>query len=577
MSYFDIKGSNRSLKVDDEVLVLLPDNTNKLLTSWQGPYKVLKVMNKVDYLVDVKGKKKLYHINLLKKYIRRSNMCLNLADESNRNKYLLSPVVNFCVLDSSEGIITVPKNEEKVLNICTELSTEQKCELNDLLTKYDEVFSELPGCTDTLTHKISLVTNEPIRSKVYPVPVHLREEFNKEVDRLFELGIIEPSQSPYCSPVVMIKKPDNSYRVAQDFRALNSITNFDAEPMPNIEDDLYKFSNAVFISELDITKAYHQVKLDLDSKKYTAFPTYKGLMQYTRMPFGLVTACATYIRLMRIVFDKISNVSVYFDNIYVISKEWKDHLETLQLVLERLKLHGLTARPSKCNFAFQSVKYLGFNIKNNELSPLREKVDRIASLNCPNSKKLLRSFLGIVNFYRKFIPDMAKLAFPLTEKLKKGIREPLEWNSEEEQCFDKLKSYFSSDLILRLPDLSLPFCLRTDASATGLGAVLLQYHDKFPYPVSYASKKLLPREQNYSVIERECLAIVWGIERFKYYLYGRPFLLETDHKPLLYIDSVKDRNKRVLRWALALQPFKFQVTYIPGSQNHFPDLLSRAD
>ena len=177
------------------------------------------------------------------------------------------------------------------------------------------------------------------------------------------------------------------------------------------------------------------------------------------MPFGLVTACATYIRLMRIVFDKISNVSVYFDNIYVISKEWKDHLETLQLVLERLKLHGLTARPSKCNFAFQSVKYLGFNIKNNELSPLREKVDRIALLNCPNSKKLLRSFLGIVNFYRKFIPDMAKLAFPLTEKLKKGIKEPLEWNSEKEQFFDKLKSYFSSDLILRLPDLSLPFCL----------------------------------------------------------------------------------------------------------------------
>ena len=576
-SYFDIKSSNRSLKVGDEILVLLPDNSNKLLTTWQGPYKVLKVLNKVDYLVDVKGKEKLYHINLLKKYIRRSTICLNVADESIGNKYLSSPVVNVCVLDSSEGIITVPKNKEKVLNICPELSNQQKNELNTLLIKYDEVFSELPGCTDTLMHKISLVTDEPIRSRVYPVPVHLREDFNKEVDRLIELGIIEPSQSPYCSPVVMIKKPDNSYRLAQDFRALNSITKFDAEPMPNIEDDLFKFNNAFFISELDVTKAYHQVKLDQGSKKYTAFPTYKGLMQYTRMPFGLVTACATYIRLMRKVFDKVNNVSVYFDNIYVISKEWKDHLLTLELVLERLKLHGLTARPSKCNFAFPSVRYLGFSIKNNEISPLPEKVDHISSLSCPRSKKLLRSFLGTINFYRKFIPDMAKLAFPLTEKLKKDVKEPLEWNPEDIECFDMLKSIFSSDLILRLPDISLPFCLRTDASVTGLGAVLLQYHDKFPYPVSYASRKLLPREQNYSTIERECLAIKWGIERFKYYLYGRPFILETDHKPLLYLDSVKDHNKRVLRWALALQPFKFQVTYIPGTQNHFPDLLSRAD
>ena len=154
-----------------------------------------------------------------------------------------------------------------------------------------------------MEHKTNVMTDEPIRSKVYPVPVHLCDEFNKEVHRLLQLNIIEPSQSPYCSPAVILRKPDNSYRLAQDFRALNAIAVFGAEPMPNIEDDLYKLADCRYISELDITKACHQAKLTPDSRKYTAFPTHKGLMQYTCMPFGSVTAFATYVHLMSRVLD----------------------------------------------------------------------------------------------------------------------------------------------------------------------------------------------------------------------------------------------------------------------------------
>ena len=183
---------------------------------------------------------------------------------------------------------------------------------------------------------------------------------------------------------------------------------------------------------------------------------------------------------------------------------------------------------------------------------------------------------GLCNFYRKFIPNLSELSSPLTDKLKKGVREPLQWSPEEKGSFENIRNYFSRELILRLPDINKPFCLRTDASSIGLGAVLLQYHDDIPHPVSFSSQKLLPREQNYSTIERECLAIVWGINKYRYYLYGRPFLLETDHQPLKYIDSMKNQNKRILRWALSLQPYKFQVTYIPGTLNHFPDLLSRS-
>ena len=177
-----------------------------------------------------------------------------------------------------------------------------------------------------MEHYIRIKVDEPFRRTGYPVPIHLQSEFNSEVDKLLKLEIIEPSMSPYSSSPVLIRKPDNTYRMALDFRSLNSITEFDAEPMPTAESELYKFRDCQFISEIDITKAYYQVPLHEDSRKYTAFPTDKGLMQFTRMPFRLVTACATYVRLMRKVLDDLPFVICYFDNIFVASKTWKEHL-----------------------------------------------------------------------------------------------------------------------------------------------------------------------------------------------------------------------------------------------------------
>ena len=199
------------------------------------------------------------------------------------------------------------------------------------------------------------------------MPVHLQSESNSEVDKLLKLEIIEPSMSPYSSSPVFIRKPDNTYRMALAFRPLNSITEFDAEPMPTAESELYKFRDCQFISEIDITKAYYQVPLHEDSRKYTAFPTNKGLMQFTRMPFGLVTACATYVRLMKKVLDDLPFVICYFDNIFVASKTWKEHICHLTVVLERLKKSNLTAKPRKCNLGFKEIEYLGNRIGNNEV------------------------------------------------------------------------------------------------------------------------------------------------------------------------------------------------------------------
>ena len=252
-------------------------------------------------------------------------------------------------------------NNSTDTNINQNLTPNQMKELGNLLKYFSDVLNSEPGRTDTLQHKINLHNSEPVRAKNYPVPINFVEEFDREIDRMLEMDIIQPSSSDYCSPVVFVRKPDGSLRLCIDFRALNKMTIFDAEPMPCINDDLHKFNNAKYFSELDLAKGYWQVKLEPESRKYTAFATKYGLMEFKVMPFGLNTASSTFVRLMRRVLTGLSNVSCYFDNIVVFSKTWKEHLNHLNLVFSRLRQHGLTAGPSKCFFGFQEIKYLGFN------------------------------------------------------------------------------------------------------------------------------------------------------------------------------------------------------------------------
>ena len=579
--YYDRKTSDRTFKVGEEVLVLLPESSNKLLISWKGPFKILERRN-VDYLIDFRGKPKLFHANMLKRYHRRAvSGNYSTFDEVPTDEVENVSKVQVAVLNASSNevlpIETLDNPSDSDVNINKELPPTEASILQNLKKKYETVFSTDPGFTKTVTHSIILSNSDPFRTKVYPVPIHLRKIFDEEILKMLDLGIVTPSNSPYCNPVVMIKKPDSTYRIALDFRTLNEHTVFDSEPMPSIDQELHKFSGCKYISEIDICKAYHQVGLDENSRQFTAFAsdTY-GLLEYTRMPFGLVTACATYIRLMREVLKGIGGISVYFDNIYVISKTFDEHVQQLELVLKRLHLHGLTAKPSKCNFGFNEINYLGLKIKDNEISPLSNKVDSILTIEQPNSKKTLRSFIGMISFYRKFLGNMAENLAPLTDLLKKDVKEPLKFNNDAISAFNRLKAMLAQPPILKIPDIDREFCLRTDASTIGIGAVLFQYWDNTPFPVHYVSRKLLPAEKNYATVERECLAIVWAIDKLKFFLYGKKFIIETDHMPLQYLKTLKGKNDRLVRWALALQPYSYRVVYIKGSENHGADLLSRS-
>ena len=345
--------------------------------------------------------------------------------------------------------------------------------------------------------------------------------------------------------------------------------------MPTIDEELHKFEDAKYISEIDMCKAYYQVPLEKASRPYTAFPTRHGLMQFKKLPFGLSTACSTYVRLMRKVFRGVDRVSCYFDNVYVYSKTWKEHVESLREVFQRLEKFGLTAGPSKCFFGFSKIKYLGLELGNNSISPLQIKIESIANMPLPRTKKQLRSFMGTISFYRKFIPNLAELSNPLMKFLKKNSPDKLQWDKTEEDCFLSLKSKLTTEPILKLPDPNKKFVVRTDASNFAIGAVLLQYHDDLPQPVMYASRTLSKCEVNYATVEKECLAVVWAVSKFRQYLFGREFVLETDHQPLSYLRTMKPNNGRLMRWALSLQSYQYKIDYIKGRDNIGADLLSR--
>lgn len=414
--------------------------------------------------------------------------------------------------DTSEDELTLVGGKEKtVCNINVELHPEQKNDLRKLIELYPDVLSDVPGNTDTVVHKITLNSSIPVFKKPYTVPTHLRNVVEEEVTRMLEMGIIGPSSSPYCSPVVLVKKGDGSYRLCIDFRFLNDITQFDAEPMPNREDHLDQFTNERYFTELDLCKGYWQMKLAPESKIYTAFPTSQGLMQFTQMPFGLKTACASFVRLMKIVLRGLQNTCCYFDNIVIHNKDWKSHIRDVQCDLDRLRDHGLTAGPKKCFLGYQSISYLGYSLGHNIIRPLEDKVTAIREINLPTTKSQLRSFLRSVNFYGKFIPNMSALTGPLSDLLKKNCSNHIPWTPPLEEKFYELRDAFTKEPILMLPNSDKSFYLRTDASNDGLGAVILQEVDGDLRPVSYGSRKLLDRERSYSTIEKEGLALVCGM------------------------------------------------------------------
>ncbi|CAM4623943.1 unnamed protein product [Caretta caretta] len=393
---------------------------------------------------------------------------------------------------------------------------------------------------------------------------------------MLQMGVILPSGSAWASPVVLVPKPDGEIRFCMDYCKLNAVIRPDNYPMPHTDELLEKLGRAQFISTLDLTKEYWQVPLDESAKEKSAFTTQVGLYEFNVLPFGLRNAPASFQRLVDGLLAGLGEYAVtYLDDVAIFSDSWAEHLEHLQKVFERIREAGLTVKAKKCQIGLNRVTYLGHQVGQGTINPLQAKVDAIQKWPVPKSKKQVQSFLSLVGYYRRFVPQYSQITAPLTDLTKKKQPNAIQWTEECQKAFNQLKVTLMSDPVLRAPDFDKLFLVNTDASEHGVGAVLMQEGpDQEFHPVVFLSKKLSERESNWSVTEKECYTIVYALEKLRPYICGWHFHLQTDHAALQWLHTATGNNKNLIWWSLALQDFDFDIQHISGASNKVADALS---
>ena len=454
--------------------------------------------------------------------------------------------------------------------------------LNNLLQKHSDVFKDELGTLKDFEAKIYIEPGaNPRFCKARPVPYAYRSKVEAELDRLIEQNIIEPIPfSDWAAPIVPVLKADNTIRICGDYKVtVNQVSKLDRYPIPKIEDLFAKLSGGTVFTKLDLSQAYQQLMLDEESKKYIVINTHRGLFRYNRLPFGISSAPGIFQRTMESLLQGIPKVVVYLDDILVTGLSEEDHLLTLQKVLQRIESSGLRLKKNKCKFMVPSVSYLGYKIDAQGLHPLPEKMDAIMKAPSPTSLTELKSFLGLLSYYGKFIPNMSTVVHPLYDLLKKSTK--WKWTEDEEQAFKLAKEQLTSNSVLIHFDPGKEVLLSCDASAYGIGAVLShRLPDGTERPIGFSSRTLSAAEQKYSQIEKETLACVFGVKRFHSYLFGHRFTLITDHKPLLTLINAHraiptHTSNRIQRWALTLSMYEYSISFKSTAAHGNADALSR--
>lgn len=451
----------------------------------------------------------------------------------------------------------------------------------DICKLYQDIFlleNEPITANNFYKQKILINDENPVYIKNYRLPHSQIEEINKEVDKLIKDDIVEPSISPYNSPLLIVPKKTfqntRKWRLVVDFRQLNKKIINDKFPLTRLEDVLDKLGRAKYFSTLDMTSSFHQIELAQDSRKLTAFSTNTGHYQFKRLPFGLKISTNSFQRMLSVALSGLDeNAFLYVDDIIVFGCSLKHHNENLAKVFNRLRKYNLKLNPNKCNFLKPEVIYLGHLITKNGIKTDPNKHKVIENYPTPQNTDEVRKFIAFCNYYRKFIPYFAEIAKPLNTLLKKN--KLFDWTTECAVAFKTLKKKLINPPILQYPNFMKPFILTTDASDHALGAVLSQGEIGQDLPICYASKSLNKHEVNKSVIEKELLAIHWGINYFRPYLYGRKFYVVTDHRPLVSLFTHKNPSSKMTRIRLDLLDYDFEIIYKQGRMNTNADALSR--
>lgn len=418
----------------------------------------------------------------------------------------------------------------------------------------------------------------PVFLRARPLAYALREPVERALDQLERDGVITPvSCSDWATPIVPVMKKDGTIRVCGDFKiTLNKCLEVDRFPLPRVEDLLTKLHGGQKFTKLDLSQAYAQFELD-ESKKYTVINTHKGLYMYNRLIYGLASSPGIFQRKLEELFGDMPRVGVFLDDLIITGSDDKSHIDTLHEVFKRLVKYGLKIKKEKCTFFADSVTYLGFVISSKGVHTSPDKIKAIKEVPEPKNVTELRSFIGMVMYYSKFVPNMSTIMQPLYDLLKKDTK--FEWKCCHSETFIKIKEMLTSSTVLAHYSSSLPLVLTTDASAVGVGAVISHLTPTGERPVAFASRTLNAAEKGYSQIEKEALAIIYGVRKFHQYLYGRNFILRTDHKPLVTIFGDKSgipimAASRMQRWAVILAGYNYKIEYIRSDKNA-ADALSR--
>lgn len=456
--------------------------------------------------------------------------------------------------------------------------------LNKLISKYPKLFTgELGLCANVSVDLKLKPDSNPIFFKARPVPFALRGRIEEEISRLQKLGILVPVKlSDYASPVVPVLKRDGKIRLCADYSVtLNKQLVIEKYPLPRIDELFAKLHGGQQFSKLDLSRAYNQLSLNESSQMLTCINTHKGLYKFTRLVFGLSSAAAIFQRTIEGLLAGLEGVLIFQDDILVTGKNETEHLERLDDVCRRLEQAGLVLQRDKCSLFQSSVTYLGFIIDSQGLHKCPDKVKAIVNAKAPSNVSELKSFLGLVNYYRNFVDKASSILAPLHCLLQKNV--PWQWKKEHDIAVAHIKRQLASEKILAHFNPNAELILTVDASPTGLGAILSQVaEDNIERPISYASRSLTSAEKSYSQIQKEATAIIFGVRKYHQYLYGRaiPFVLRTDHKPLLSIFN-PDKGipevtaNRLQRYAIFLTSYNFQLEYV-SSVHNTADFLSRS-
>ena len=439
-----------------------------------------------------------------------------------------------------------------------------------VLRDYENVFmwpEKLPPRRDTEHHIHQKKDTKPVNVRPYRYAYQQKAEIEKLVDEMLTSGVIRPN-SPYSSPVLLVRKKDGSWRICVDYKALNNFTIPDKLPIPIIEELFDELNEASYFSKIDLKSGYHQIRMCEEDIKKTVFRTHEGHYEFMVMPFKLTNA-PTFQSLMNSIFKPYLRrfVLVFFDDTLIYSKDLKTHLQHLGLTLQVLRKNELYAN-RKCSFAQGKIDYLGHIISSQGVEVDPEKIRAIREWPIPINIRQVRGFLGLTGYYRKFVQNYGSIAAPLTQLLKKG---GFKWGEEAQEAFLKLQQAMMTLLVLALPNFNAPFEIETNASGIGIGVVLTQSKR----PIAYFSHTLATKDRAKPVYERELMAVVLAVQRWRPYLLGRRFLVKTDQQSLKFLLEQRMIQPEYQKWIAKLLGYSFEVVYKPGLENKAADALSR--